>query len=112
MKYYLRITLHDTDFNIELGAVGKALKNLLQWFGCPDEINLQALQVCVQGLLYNANKIQNLLRRKRTDKIKLEDFRPTVEIVDASQILDWDGGESLYIQINCSPSEEQEMFFR
>lgn len=106
---YLHITLHDNDFSIELDTAGRALRNLLHWFGCPDEIDLQVLRVCIQGLLYNAHEIQNLLR-KQNDRVKLEDFQPIVEIVDASEIPDWDCGENLYIQLDRSISPD--MFFR
>lgn len=93
---YLHITLHDNDFGIELEAVGHLIRELFQWFDCPKDVGLETFRVCVQNLLYHTLKTRLLLEGESYE-IKLEYFLPTIEIVDASEIPDWDNGESLYI---------------
>ena len=95
---YLHITLHDNDFGIELEAVGHLIRELFLWFGYSKDVDLKTFSVCVQNLLYHTMKTRLLLEGKNYE-IKLEYLLPTMEIVDASEIPDWDNGESLYISL-------------
>lgn len=95
---YLHITLHDRDFGIELEVVGNLIRELFQWFGCPKQVNLETFRVYTQNLLYHTLKTRLFLENENYE-IKLEYLLPTMEIIDASEIPDWDNGESLYINL-------------
>lgn len=98
---YLHITLHDNDFSIELESVGELVRNMFEWFGSPKETDLENLRVLVQNFLYNANKLHDLLDGSNIE-VKPEYFLPTVEIVDETDVPDWDNSESIYISLDNS----------
>lgn len=95
---YLHITLHDNDFGIELESVSHLIRELFLWFGYPKDVDLETFRVCVQNLLYHTLKTRLLLEGQNYE-IKLEYLLPTMKIVDASEIPDWDNSESIYISL-------------
>lgn len=98
---YLKLTIHDNDFRNELENVSNSLCEIFYFLDVtPDTISdkLPQLKTFVQGLLYEIHLI-HVLFDKCKELAHKDYFEPDLEIVNYSDIPDWDNGESAFIPL-------------
>lgn len=99
--YYLKLTIHDNDFRNELENVSNSLHEILYFLDVTPDIladKLPQLQAVVQGLLYEIHLIHVLFDECK-ELVNKDYFKPDLEIVNYSDIPDWDNGESAFIPL-------------
>lgn len=94
---YLRLTLHDNDFEFELSFVAKLLYDIFEFYDYPTEDDLSRLQRSIRTLIYQVYDISHLILEQNGTDWSFELPYPTLEFVNYLDIPNWDNYESVYI---------------
>lgn len=123
---YLRVTIHDNDFTSYAYELGDAIRDILR-FACDnfttstvEQIDLEAIKPYIASIWYGIDALSHHFWWKGTSRNEnqtntcrnwFEDGLD-LEIVDYTDILDWDNCESIYIALYANDDKDTEIIIR
>lgn len=101
---YLKVTIHDNDFTSYYHVLGETLYNIFKGYGkYPDKEDLPKIKTYINYLWWTIDNLDGIYRWKNTsvdwkeNPIKI--FDVDLDIVEYTNIPDWDNAESIYIPL-------------
>ena len=101
---YLKITIHDNDFTSYYHILGKTLYDIFKYNGkYPDKEDLPKIKNYIDNLWWTIDSLNGFYSWKDTSikwsENPIKYFNVDLDIVEYTNIPDWDNAESIYIPL-------------